>query len=148
MNYRYESYCGLYCGACEVLRANKENRVEAVAKDWGMKPEDLICHGCKSELNCSSCKDCEIKNCAREKGVEFCFDCADYPCKFLLDLQKDEGPHHAVILDNLDRIKESGRDKWLEEQKERWSCKACGSPTGWYDKTCRKCGAEVISCEE
>jgi len=147
MDYRLESYCGLYCGACEVLRANKTNRIEEAATAWGMKAEDLLCHGCKSEVNSIYCRDCEIKDCARTKGVEFCFECFDYPCQYLTDLQKDEDPHHAVILDNLDKIKESGRDNWLEEQNKRWSCKACGAETGWYDSKCRNCGAEVVSCE-
>lgn len=148
MDYRFESYCGLYCGACEILRANRENRVEEVAKAWGMKPEDLICEGCKSEVNCSDCRACEIKECAREKGVEFCFECSDYPCNFLTDLQKDDHPHHAVILENLNKIKSNGLDNWLAEQKQRWSCANCGTEASWYASKCKKCGAELVSCEE
>jgi len=148
MSYRFESFCGLYCGACEVLRANKEDRVEATATAWGMKPEDLICHGCKSEVNSFYCRDCEIKDCATRKGVEFCGDCADFPCQFLLDLQKDEHPHHAVILKNMDRIKEIGLDDWLKEQKKRWSCERCETETSWYAKVCKCCGAELINCDK
>jgi len=148
MSYRFDSFCGLYCGACLTLRANKEGKVEEAAKAWGMKPEDLVCNGCKSEVNASSCRECEIKACAKTKGVDFCIECPDYPCQYLKDLQADEWVHHRVILDNLERIKSAGLDNWLAEQKERWSCPNCGNPTGWYDAKCKKCGAEVVSCEE
>jgi hypothetical protein len=39
MDYRYDTVCGLYCGACDVLLANEKHEVASLAKAWDMKPE-------------------------------------------------------------------------------------------------------------
>ena len=69
--FRFDTYCGLYCGACLVLGANQKNEVEQVAKEWKMQPEEIKCFGCKTETNSIFCIDCEIKLCAQKKKVEF-----------------------------------------------------------------------------
>jgi hypothetical protein len=146
MNFRYDTYCGLYCGACELLNAFKDGRQEEQAKMWNMNPEDLKCYGCKSGDPASWCKDCEIKECAISKNHEFCFECDQYPCKLLKELQSDKVVHHASILRALERIKNIGREKWLSEQAKRWSCPECGTPSTWYRKKCENCSSELIDC--
>ena len=32
MKFRYDTYCGLYCGACPVILAIEENRLEEFAE--------------------------------------------------------------------------------------------------------------------
>jgi len=41
MPFRYDTYCGLYCGACEILLANEKGSVEALAQAWNRDPESL-----------------------------------------------------------------------------------------------------------
>jgi hypothetical protein len=41
MDFRYDTSCGLYCGACDVLQANKSGTVETLAQAWGMEPDQL-----------------------------------------------------------------------------------------------------------
>lgn len=45
----------------------------------------LFCERCPKMVKgqCSGCAPnhvCELPGCAKEKGVEICFDCTDFPC--------------------------------------------------------------------
>jgi len=146
--YVYDTYCGLYCGACPVLMANEredEEWIAVTAEQWKCKPEDLHCRGCKTEVTAAFCTNCGMRVCAREKGLEFCSECTDYPCEMVTTFRNDNASHHSVIINNLERIKEIGGEKWLEEQKERWSCLQCGTRFGWYTEKCSKCDTEVYN---
>jgi ribosomal protein S27AE len=140
MEYRYDTYCGLYCGACPVLVANQKGTIEELASRNDMDPADFVCAGCKSDTLASFCADCRFIPCAREKGVEFCVDCDEYPCENLTGFRDDERAHHSVVTKNLDRLKEVGLEAWLAEQDERWKCGACGARFAWYDEECPECG--------
>jgi hypothetical protein len=142
----YATYCGLYCGACPILAANERGEVEKRAAEGGVKPEVLRCLGCKSETIAVFCVDCEMRQCARDRGIDSCGECGEYPCKMLESFRADEHPHHSVVLKNLERMKEKGPDAWLEEQKARWSCPACGARFTWYDDRCPECGGETYDC--
>lgn len=37
------------------------------------------CDGCRSE-NCHCPIDCTVKTCYKERGVDFCFQCEQFPC--------------------------------------------------------------------
>lgn len=145
MEVRYDTYCGLYCGGCEVFLINKRGIVDEKAKEWDMKPEDLKCNGCKTATVSAFCRSCKIKKCAETKGIEFCYQCPDYPCMIIKDFKNDEHPHHSIVLHNLSSIKENGLAKWLEEQEKRWSCSACGEKISWYEENCLKCGNLIRS---
>jgi predicted RNA-binding Zn-ribbon protein involved in translation (DUF1610 family) len=108
------------------------------------EPGDLICRGCKTDQPANVCANCKIKVCAMGRGVEFCNDCAEYPCPLLTDLSK-RLPHLKVLFRNLAAIKEKGVDVWLAEEKKRWSCPECGERFFWYSEKCTKCGAELYN---
>jgi predicted RNA-binding Zn-ribbon protein involved in translation (DUF1610 family) len=148
MEFRYDTFCGLYCGACDVLQANKTGTVETLAQAWGMEPDQLRCHGCKSQVNAVYCIDCDIKECAEKRSVAYCFQCDDYPCARLVDFRNDDHAHHSVVLQNLGHMCRLGLERWLDEQRARWSCPNCGVEFTWYDKACRACGGKVSNCEE
>lgn len=149
MDTRYDTVCGLYCGACRAVQANEVGpaAVEAVAKEWGREPEQLVCHGCKSDVLASFCRDCVFKSCAAKKGIEHCFECGDFPCAVLIEFRDDQAVHHSAVVRNSEALREQGVEKWLEGQKERWSCPACGTRFWWYAKTCAACGAPVRNSE-
>ena len=146
MAYRYDTYCGLYCGACEVLQANKTGKLNTTAKRWKMNPADITCHGCKSNALSIYCKDCDIKNCAEKMKIKLCFECVKFPCKRIIAFNNDKHPHHSIVLKNLNTIKEKGKKSWLRMQDRRWRCKKCGTRFTWYTKKCTKCGSLVYSC--
>ena len=146
MGYRQDSVCGLYCGACDVFLANRENRVDAAAKAWGMPPDQLICHGCNSSIHAIYCVDCEIKACASGRNIEHCADCDEAPCEITLAFCNDRHAHHSVILANQQQWQAVGRDTWLKQQAHRWHCSDCGARFAWYDRTCKTCGADLFDC--
>jgi hypothetical protein len=85
------SYCGLDCSLCEGLKATKENddtARKAVAEKWtvqyhsDIKPEDINCHGCKSDDTKFFFTEniCGIRKCNIKKGTSNCAVCDDYMC--------------------------------------------------------------------
>ena len=145
MAFRYDSYCGLYCGACPSLRATAAGDIGRVAEEGG-DPADLVCHGCRSDHLSIYCRDCDIRACAEGRGVEVCGECGDYPCDRLRAFAEDDRPHHSVVLANRERIRKVGRDRWLEEQAHRWACSCCWTPFTWYDERCPECGSALYDC--
>jgi len=143
MGKRYDSYCGLYCGACPIQAATEKGEVEKKAEEWGLPAKDVVCQGCKSKVNAGLSADCVIRLCARDHGFESCAECDEFPCGTIQTLERDGYPHHTAITANLEAIYERGVDAWLAEQKKRWSCAACGTPFTWYEEKCSSCGAEV-----
>jgi hypothetical protein len=146
--YIYDTYCGLNCGACHTLIANEqqdEKWLKTMAEQRNVKVEDLYCHGCKTDVTAFFCTNCRMRACAREKGLEFCVDCADYPCEMITNFRNDDRAHHSAVFHNLKLIKEVGVKKWLAEEAGRWACKECGTRFGWYSETCTNCGAVVYN---
>jgi hypothetical protein len=87
------AYCGLHCDECKAFKATQTKDVEwkkQIAKHWSdqgeikFKPEDVDCHGCKSDMISGFCRRlCKIRPCAIEKKVETCAHCDDYICEEL-----------------------------------------------------------------
>ena len=148
MKVRYDSHCGLNCGACPVGRANEMDDAEAIkkyAEDWGTTVEALSCTGCKTDVTAKYCTDCEMRLCARSRGLEFCVECDEYPCKDITDFRNDRAPHHSAVFKNLKNIEEKGLEEWLKNQKIRWSCSTCRTSFDWYSETCKKCGTKLFN---
>ncbi len=143
MSYRFETYCGLYCGACPVSLANQAGDLAPLAAAWGRSVAELQCGGCKSGERAVFCADCEFVTCAEARGVEFCFECDDYPCPRLVAFSRDEHPHHHIVLHNLEALAAQGLEAWLAAQAERWRCPACGQAFGWYSNVCEGCDASL-----
>jgi ribosomal protein L40E len=140
--------CGLFCAACHAFIGTRENpeRLNAMAKRLGRPVEDLHCHGCRSETRSFFCREiCTMAKCAAGKGVEFCGDCAEYPCKGLKEFQS-LAPHRIELWKSQARIREAGWETWYAEMLKHYSCPHCHALNSAYDLKCRKCGEEP-SCE-
>jgi hypothetical protein len=90
------SYCGLLCQSCPIYLATRETDlskkqkliseiIRACKEHYGIeyKYEDINdCDGCTSDIGrlFIGCKDCKIRTCAVQKGIENCAHCDDYPC--------------------------------------------------------------------
>lgn len=138
-----DTYCGIYCGACSIVAYGKTGRADAFAACLADVPkEDLVCGGCKSENIYAGCGTCMLRRCARDKGVEHCTDCADYPCAMYRRWQKAAKflPHAREAASSLEIIRRDRAENWLESQKRRWSCPSCGAPFSWYAQECGSCG--------
>ena len=147
-DHRYDSYCGIYCGACEIVHEERNGRLEEFAKRADKPPDLVACHGCKSEVITKCCEECRIRACAMAKGFETCIECDKCPCElFEFFKQADFYPLYVLMMNNLRTIKEGGPDAWLKGQEKRWSCPECGEASWWYQKTCEDCGAKLYSPE-
>ncbi len=131
-----DSFCGLYCGACLCNIVPEYGNIEEVAKKRDCTVEQLTCTDCKTAL----IDDCSFYRCCTAKGIRNCSECEDMPCEELIRFSKDGWKHHATTIPNLYRIREVGLEKWLEEQKQYYTCPDCGRRTGWSYKTCDQCG--------
>lgn len=142
--------CGIYCGACEFNRALLDPSIKkTLSRTLNLAEEDVYCKGCGDLDEHSYGKGCKTATCCDNHHVHFCHDCDEYPCNEIKEMLLDPYPHHHSVIIDLDRMKEVGTDRWLEEQKKRWSCKNCGESFCWYTKKCKKCGEKVISyCKE
>lgn len=147
MEFRLDTYCGLYCGACNILIANWSGTVEELAQAWNVDASTLHCQGCKSGVVCTYCAGCGIRQCAQSRKIEFCFECEEFPCAGLVALRNNGDPHRAVILRNQRFIRDQGWERWLEAQQARWTCPKCGAGFCWYDRKCKSCGATLYDCE-
>ena len=90
-----------------------------------------------------------MRNCAKDKGLRFCGECAEYPCekigKFHADgFVLDGATHRTDILDNTARLQSVGPIQWLLDQERRWTC-TCGLPFSYYESHCARCGESLPS---
>lgn len=93
------AYCGLDCATCSAYIAtqkNDNNERKKVAEEWSktynanIKPEDINCDGCTSDSTrlFNYPKECKIRKCGIEKGVENCAGCSEYACNQLKEFFK------------------------------------------------------------
>ena len=141
--------CGLYCGACAIYRARRNDNLERLkeisqlmSSHQQVTTDDLYCDGCLSQGRLSPyCQECKIRLCVMDKPeITRCSDCPDFPCSLITDFNNDGVRHHAEVLDNVQRQRKIGVDEWLQEEYERWRCVFCGVSLEWYAKTCYRCG--------
>lgn len=137
MEYVFDGYCGVYCGACPTVLATKAEEIA----------ETMQCYGCKSEKPTGYCATCGIKACAQGKGYEFCHQCNELEtCELMQKFISDkQWPYGQCVLKNMEAIQVIGLPKWLEMQDKRWRCKNCGASYSWYHETCPQCGQVVAS---
>jgi len=133
MNPNYICYCGLTCENCavkvKVEPAAKvlyeEMRKAGFAEIVHMIPggdafwpflkgmvEDGVCVSCKEG---SGNPGCAVRICAREKGVDMCALCGEYPCA--LFGRYFEG--YPVLRDDNALMREEGMEAWGRLQDER-----------------------------
>lgn len=145
-DYCFDTYCGLYCGACSIMHADQKGIKDPFACIFGDEAGmDLKCQGCKSEQVFENCAKCPIRPCARDRGVEHCPDCPDYPCQNygFMQFLTDKLPHWDTAAANLQTIKERGVERWLQDQQAQWKCPDCQTDYSWYAIHCSNCGKDL-----
>lgn len=135
--------CGLHCGKCfaftdgDIKRYSSKLKIELGNFDvYAERFVDLLdepkfkkypdfkelltyfssvnCKGCREE-NCKLFKDCKVRACSVEKGVDFCFQCNEFPCN---NTGFDENLHKRSVAIN-NKMKKIGVEKYYDEIKEK-----------------------------
>jgi hypothetical protein len=144
--------CGLYCGTCPNYLAERESdtvRVEAIAKTNNLNVSQVGCDGCLSDRVMPFCVECKngFRACAREKGVTWCFECVEFPCKRLEEFTKihivDGVPHHATVIEDLKYMKEHGVEEWVNRQEKAGKCPSCGKRLYFFTRECPVCHTKI-----
>ena len=123
---RFFAPCGMNCMVCYVHLKEK-------------KP----CDGCLgNDLNKPErCKNCAIKNCAGSKNLVYCYECSEYPCKSIKNLEKSYTQrYNASLIKNGSIVKEQGLIAFQASERIKWSCKKCGGVVSLHDGVCSDCG--------
>jgi hypothetical protein len=150
--------CGLYCGVCAIHIAGRDNNQkfkESLVKLYQggvpgkgtlpgsdkLTPESIHCQGCLSGDPFVYCRQCEIKDCTREKGYAGCHECGEFPCEYIDDFSMAVGK--KVILRVIPYIREVGVEKWVMDEEARYFCPECGNKVFRGVVRCNKCKAEL-----
>ena len=133
MNTKYICYCGLYCGNCAV-KAKVEPASKTLYEEMKKAGFEEIIHfipngdtfwtflkGMAVDGVCVSCKNgsgnpaCAVRACAKEKNIEACALCADYPC----DKFERFFEGYPILKHDNAVLREQGLEAWAKLQDER-----------------------------
>jgi hypothetical protein len=80
---RFAAACGLFCPGCSLYIGTQEDpaRLELMAVQFNLPVEQLQCDGCRAERRGFYCQQCKMISCTKEKGIEFCVECDEYPLR-------------------------------------------------------------------
>ena len=123
--------CGLDCSLCSAAH-KKKNPCPGCTGTDEYKPEF-----------CST--RCTIIQCGKIKAnkYRFCDECPDFPCEFSYERENRYMSQYVMKespFTNLKIIREKGMAAFLDDQKEKWTCKECGGVVSVHDDICSVCG--------
>ena len=98
------SACGLNCGLCPRYYTEGSSR----------------CPGCGGEGFLETHCSCSIIPCCERKGIEYCFDCDEFPCKRYdgADLYDSFVTHKNQFID-MEKAKQIGIEAYVAELNEK-----------------------------
>jgi hypothetical protein len=104
--------CGLDCSACDIYTAASNHSIAVDFADWlkaerhiEVKPEDVCCLGCRGSREKHWSPDCWILECCVDKkGLNYCFECQEFPCSNLIEWSKSD-PGYTKALERLNLMK-------------------------------------------
>ncbi len=127
-------------------------------KNSFVAPCGINCEVCKAYLRernkCPGCRGedtnkpvtrvrCKIKTCEvfKDGELKFCFECEDLPCQSLESLDKRYRTRYNISpVENLEYIKNIGIERFLENEKLKWTCSECGGTISVHTGHCFNCG--------
>ena len=104
--------CGMNCVVCYKHCYHKKPCAGCLNTDTG-KPEH--------------CRKCRIKDCIRNSGFSYCFECSDYPCKLITNLEKSYNKRYqASLMENSEYMRQYGLEAFAQQQEKKYTCSKCG----------------------
>ncbi len=149
--------CGLYCGACGVYIATRDDNKKfkgIMGNLYGTKPEETECLGCMSDLQeklYCFCKICKIRDCVKSKGYYSCHQCKEWPCSHIENFGLATGKRVMKRTIPVRRAKvaehgdEKGSIEWARAECKRYHCSSCGKPLFRGAQRCRSCNKSVAN---
>lgn len=101
------SFCGLNCARCKMV-------------------EQEGCGGCRGPVEKNWSPGCQFRPCALAKGVDYCFQCEQFPCEGIEAFASDGCDHHRLAVENMKKMLEMGLDEWKASQPSVMFC------PGWF----------------
>jgi hypothetical protein len=119
--------CGMNCELCYAYQRERNK-----------------CLGCNGadERKSAHCANCTIKNCdgIKNSGTNLCWECLKFPCTRLKQLDKRYRLKYGMsMIENLEQIRDSGMDTFLNNQRTKYTCGECGQPLCVHRETCLNC---------
>lgn len=109
MEYKQREYpmfsaCGLNCGLCPRYQMDGASK----------------CPGCSGKDFLKAHPTCGVLSCSQRKGLEYCFQCEEFPCKKYNGAdQADSFISHLHQLRDMERAKRLGMDAYKLELDEK-----------------------------
>jgi len=125
--------CGLNCAKCDIhLAGHGDEKLRDEIIEWfkkerneTIKPEQIRCEGCRGPLDAHWSSECKMMLCVKKRGLEYCFQCEDFPCISVNEFSSDGVSHHKRTIENSKRMKEIGIEAWIVEQKRKGQSVFC-----------------------
>lgn len=131
---KFVTYCGLYCDLCSsrcrtpfIAKSLRDLMLKEGYKYWGKELPGFkefwkfLSNLCNPDKNCPGCHKgggppfYSTRKCAKEKKVDVCVFCDEYPFNKIQALAKG----YVTLIADGKIMKEIGIDEWIKEQKER-----------------------------
>lgn len=117
--------CGINCMVCYKHCYSKKPCCGCLTGDLG-KPEH--------------CRRCRIKDCADERGYVYCYECPDFACRLVKNLEKSYNKrYNASLINNSLMVRDLGMNAFMASDREKWTCSSCGGVVSLHDKECSEC---------
>ncbi|WP_278628487.1 DUF3795 domain-containing protein [Thomasclavelia cocleata] len=98
--------CGMNCKVCYKHCYHKKFCAGCLNGDKG-KPEH--------------CRKCKIKDCIKGKSLSYCFECTEYPCKLIKNLEKSYNKQYqASLIENSRFVQGHGLEHFSVQKKWYW----------------------------
>ncbi len=112
---RMAAPCGTYCEICFAHQAEANATVIDSLVARGIPRDRFPCPGCREVQGACPVLEtpCSTYRCAVEKGVNFCHECADFPCdKLNPAAHRAETLPHNIKIFHLCYQKQHGLEAW------------------------------------
>ena len=103
------------------------------------------CNGCLgSDVHKPErCINCRIKHCTRSKSITYCYACDEYPCQSIKNLEKSYTKRYGVsLIANSEMVEKIGISAFQNQEKNKWTCFACGGVVTQHGNYCTECPKE------
>ncbi len=86
------------------------------------------------------CRKCKIIDCINGKGLSYCFECPNYPCRLIINLERSYNKRYqASLMGNSEFARQHGLEGFMEQQKGKYTCPKCGGIISIHDRECSEC---------